>query len=59
MKDNKYGTLINEGSIRNKIYINPQTVKKYKLTPDTIPDGFTEIFMPFLTNKLKGNNDMI
>ena len=46
-KNNKYGTFIHEGGIINKGYINPRIVKKYKLTPDTIPDGFAEISVPF------------
>ena len=58
-KKNKDGNSIHEGGIRNKGCLNPWIVNKYKLTPETIPEGFSDIFVPFLMNNPKGNKDVI
>ena len=50
---------INDGVISNKLCISPQIVQKYNLNTNTSPDVFSDIFMPFLTNNPKGNNEMI
>jgi len=53
-KFNRDGTFMRETTIRNMGNIKPEFVKMHKLTPESRPDEFASIFLPFAKNVPKG-----
>ena len=48
-----------EENIRKKGYTNPRIISNHKLSPDSRPDGFAEVFLPLSMNKPYGKKEMV
>ena len=56
---NTDGSFMREENIRKKGYTNPRIISNHKLSPDSRPDEFSEVFIPFSMNKPDGKKEMV